>query len=242
MHYFFISGTSRGIGKALAEEILKNQQNYVIGFARTNSIKHERFEFIEVDLTIPENAIKFRFIPIIDADSISLINNSGMIGHIDHIGQIDNQSLIDTFNLNAISPAILINNFVKAYQSFKCKKLIINISSGAARYPIESWSAYCASKSSLDMIASVGKLEQNLPGATSNFKFFSVAPGIVDTQMQDEIRNASQFSFGEVGKFIGYKKNNKLLSPNSVAAKILGLIENSDKVSETILDLRELDF
>jgi benzil reductase ((S)-benzoin forming) len=242
MNYFYISGSSRGIGKALAEELLKDSNNYVIGFSRTNTIKHEHFEFIPIDLSDTAKAMQFSFIDIIDADSITLINNSGMIGQVDHMGKIDNQSITETFNVNVVSPAILINNFIKAYQKVSCKKLIINISSGAARNPIESWGAYCASKAALDMYTSVAQLEQNVLDPSSPVKFFSIAPGIVDTQMQDQIRNVSHDSFGEVDKFITYKKENKLLQSSVVAVKIKNIIENSDKITKTIMDLRELDF
>jgi benzil reductase ((S)-benzoin forming) len=242
MNYFYISGTSRGIGKALAEELLKVSNNYVIGFSRTNSIKHEHFEFIPIDLSDTAKAMQFSFIDIIDAESITLINNSGMIGQVDHMGKIDNLSITKTFNVNVVSPAILINNFINAYQNISCKKLVINISSGAARNPIESWGAYCSSKAALDMYTSVAQLEQNVLDPPSPVKFFSVAPGIVDTQMQDQIRNVSHDSFGEVDKFIAYKKENKLLQSSVVAIKIKKIIENSDKISKTIIDLRELDF
>ncbi len=241
MNYYYISGTSRGIGKAMAEEVLKNENNYVIGFSRTNSIKHERFEFIPIDLLHPDEAKHFRFIKIIDAESICLINNSGMIGSVEHLGKCDNQSIIDTFMVNTISPAILTNNFINAYHDFSCKKVIVNISSGAARYPIESWSTYCSSKSALDMFSTVGQLEQDLIKSKYPYKFFSVAPGIVDTKMQDEIRDVNETSFSDVGRFIKYKAENKLIKPVDVAQKLCKLIENSDNVQQVLIDLREID-
>jgi len=242
VHYFYISGTSRGIGKALAEKLLDNEENYVIGFSRTNSIKNERYEFIPVDLSIPDNAINFRFIPIIDAESITLVNNSGILGHVEHIGNLNNQSIIESFNVNVVSPAILMNNFVKAYQNNSCRRMVVNISSGAARRAIGSWSIYCSGKSALDMYSSVAKIDQDIVKPASPIRFFSVAPGIVDTQMQKEIRGIDSNSFSEVEKFISYKSNNKLSSPDEVALKLVQLMENANKISSSILDLRDLDF
>lgn len=240
MNYYYVSGTSKGIGKALAEELLKSDTNYVIGFSRTNSIKHKHFEFIEIDLTKPEKVMDFRFINIIDAESISLINNAGMIGHVEHVGLIDNNSIVDVFNININAPAILMNNFIKAYQDVPCRKLVINISSGVSKYPMESWSAYCSSKSALDMFTSVASLEQRILNPEFPIVLFSVAPGIVDTKMQDEIRNVDKSSFSGVGKFTRYKTENKLDKPLTVAQKLIKLIDNHDKISGTILDLREL--
>lgn len=241
MNYYFISGTSRGIGKALAEELLKTENNYVIGFSRTNSIKHVHFEFIKIDLTKPEQVNDFRFINIIDAEHIVLINNAGMIGLVEHVGKLDNQSIINVFNINAIAPAILTNNFVKAYKAFCGKKIVLNISSGASRHAIESWSAYCASKAALDMFTSVSGFEQGLLYSDNPVRFISVAPGIVDTKMQDEIREVNKNSFNDVEKFIRYKSENKLSQPQIVAQKLVKLIENHEKYPGTILDLRELD-
>jgi len=240
MNYFYISGTSRGIGKALAEEILKNDNNYVIGFARSNSIRHKHFEFIEIDLIRPEKVMEFRFIPIMDAERITLVNNAGMIGQVEHVGLIDNQSITDVFHLNLNSPTILMNNFVKAYQTFPCPKVVLNISSGASKMPVESWGAYCASKSALDMFTSVSALEQEKMMQNYPVRFFSIAPGIVDTMMQDEIRKIDRVSFSEVDKFIWYKSENKLAKPEDIAKKLMQVIENAEKIEGTIFDLREI--
>ncbi|MEZ4821371.1 MAG: hypothetical protein R2942_02770 [Ignavibacteria bacterium] len=47
------------------------------------------------------------------------------------------------------------NNFIKKYQDVQCKRMIINISSGAAYCAIESWSVHCGSKAALAMMAEV---------------------------------------------------------------------------------------
>jgi benzil reductase ((S)-benzoin forming) len=170
----------------------------VIGFVRTNSIKNKHFEFIPIDLSKTEKAMECRFIQILDAESIPLVNNFGMIGHVEHIGNILNLSILDIFNVNMISPAILINNFVKSYQQIACKKLVISIISGAARIAIELWSTYCAGKAALDMYSSVAQLDRDTIKPLFPIKFFAVAPGILDTQMQAEIRRVSPVSFGDV--------------------------------------------
>jgi benzil reductase ((S)-benzoin forming) len=229
------------LGKALVEELLKNENNYIVGLGRTSSIKHERFEFTKIDLSKLELVKNYQFIQIIDAESIILINNSGMLGYVDVVGNIENQSIIDTFNVNTIAPAILMNNFVNAYQSFKGKKLILNVSSGAGRHAIDSWSSYCASKAALDMFTSVANQEQKNKYQENNIKLISIAPGIVDTKMQDEIRGFDKSKFSEVNRFISYKKENQLTSPEEVAHKLIQLIGNSDNYKDTVLDIRNLE-
>jgi len=241
MNYYFITGTSRGIGKAIAEILLKDDNNYILGFSRTNSIKHERFEHLPFDFRDIESVKNYQFIRIIDANSITLINNSGLLGTVKNVGGIDNQSIIDVFNVNAIAPFLFINSFVNAYQQLNIKKLIINISSGAARHPIESWSAYCSSKSALDMLTEVVFKEQLKFANQKSIKTLSIAPGIVDTQMQDEIRKTDEKDFGLLETFIKYKEDNLLASVEDTAVKLIRVINQSDRFLKPILDLRELE-
>lgn len=242
MNYYFITGISRGIGKALTEELLKKEDNYIIGFGRTNSLKHERFEFIEVDLTNIDLIKNYQFIDIIDAESICLINNAGMLGDIDNIGKVKNQSIIDVFNLNSIAPALLINNFIRSYQNFEGKKVVLNISSGAGRHTIDSWSAYCSSKSALDMFSEVVNSEQFSNSYKHPVKILSVAPGIVDTDMQSKIRTVDKNRFKDIEKFINYKKENLLSSPKQVAHQLIKVIEKANEYEDVLLDLRNLHF
>ena len=59
--------------------------------------------------------------------------------------------------------------------------------------------------------------------------------------MQDEIRALDGDRFGDVKKFIDYKKNNQLTSPIEVAQKLVLLIEKSEDFNSAVLDLRELE-
>jgi NAD(P)-dependent dehydrogenase (short-subunit alcohol dehydrogenase family) len=61
---------------------------------------------------------------------------------------------------------------------------IINLSSGAALRPLEGWSAYCAAKAGLAMLTRSLALEYGEAG----IRAFGFAPGVVDTDMQAEIR------------------------------------------------------
>lgn len=240
MNYYFITGVSRGIGKALSEELLKDNRNYIIGLGQNSSIKHDRFEFIKIDLRDLDNVKQYRFIDIIDAESVTLVNNSGMLGDVNRVGAIDNQAIIDTFKLNTIAPALLMNSFAHAYQNFSCKKLVLNISSGAGRHAIESWSSYCGSKSALDMFTSVAEAEQKTSFGNNGIKFLSVAPGIVDTQMQTEIRAVDKEHFNRVDTFINYKNENLLTDPQKLAIQLVDLMNNSAEYQNPLLDVREL--
>ncbi|MCF6239768.1 MAG: SDR family NAD(P)-dependent oxidoreductase [Bacteroidales bacterium] len=240
MNYYYVTGTGKGIGKALALHLLQNEENYVIGLSRTNVIKNERFEFIPINLKNFDEVKKFQFIDIQDADKIVLINNAGIIGHINHVGAIDNNSIYETFMVNSIAPAVLMNNFIKAYQKQKIEKIVLTVSSGAGRHAIESWAAYCASKSAIDMFSWVADEEQKLSKNDYPVKIFSVAPGIVDTQMQTQIRNTDKSDFSGVDKFIEYKNKNMLNSPEKTAELLGQILQNPENFDMVLLDVREI--
>ena len=116
-------------------------------------------------------------------------------------------------------------------------KKILNISSGAGRHTINSWADYCASKSALDMFSMVVSEEQkkqNLP-----ISIFSVAPGIIDTEMQVEIRSAKIEDFDKVNYFKDLKNQALLSSPKEIALKLLKVIDKPKQIEKVLLDLRD---
>ena len=132
------------------------------------------------------------------------------------------------------------NNFVKKYQKYSNKRTIINISSGAGRRAVDAWSVYCASKSALDMISETIAKEQSFQSPEHQIKIFSIAPGVIDTHMQDQIRAVSADDFSTVEKFISLKENNELSSPEESASLIIKIIDQRNEFNEILLDVRDL--
>ena len=50
LHHYFITGTSSGIGKAIAEQLIQREDHFVTGLSRTCSITHPRYEHFALDL------------------------------------------------------------------------------------------------------------------------------------------------------------------------------------------------
>lgn len=227
----FITGTSKGIGKAIAQ-LLLNENYIVFGYSRTNTIKHPNFTFTEIDLSDLEKVQKLTF-PKFDNAEVLLINNAAAIGKIIPLSLKKDSEIINDYNLNIISPTILCARFINAFDG---KKIIINISSGAANSNIASWSTYCATKSAIDRLTCVIAEEKY-----SNLTIFSVHPGIVDTQMQVEIRKADTNLFPLLSKFTSYYNNNELENTKIVAKKFLYIIQNQTKFHQNILSIRDVD-
>lgn len=242
MNYYFITGTGKGLGYALANRLLEDETNRIVGISRTNRIRHSNFRHVSVDLgktEMLESLIPALFTKVINPAKIVLVNNAGTLGEVNYAGRLDNAELQRAFTVNFISPAILMNEFIRKYKDVSdCRKLIINISSGAGKKPTDGWSVYCASKAAMDMFSEVLSVE-NQKGH-SDLKIFSVAPGIVDTGMQEQIRNVSKENFSRLEEFIEYKKDNMLVSPEKVAEKLLYVMNNDTEFHKPLLSLRDL--
>jgi benzil reductase ((S)-benzoin forming) len=235
MNYYIITGTSKGIGKALAEALLQQEQNYVYGVSRNCTITHPRYHHQPLnlsDIVALENNLHKIFPVFKNAEKIVLINNAGVVGEVAYLGSQTTHNFAYVFDVNVMAPAILINTFLSAYYSETCPKIILNISSGAGKRPVDGWSAYCASKAALDMLSLTVQQEQQLLG--SNVRVFALSPGVVDTAMQEHLRQADASQFSEVERFKELKDTGKLLLPKAVAEKITKLLDNHEQYPEVV--------
>jgi benzil reductase ((S)-benzoin forming) len=218
-----ITGTSSGIGKACALRFLELGYR-VIGISRNNSIEHDNFVFIHCDLSDVYQIEQLNFKEILAADNrVVLINNAGILGHIDRVPELNAEHFISVANVNIIAPQVLCAKLLQEFnpQQVDC---IVNISSGAAKRAIPSWAAYCASKAALDLFSETLKIELVELGYPA--KVYSVAPGVVDTAMQTHIRSANEDNFTALPNFIALKEEGNLRSPEEVARLISELVED----------------
>jgi benzil reductase ((S)-benzoin forming) len=213
-------------------------EGYIVyGLSRSNDWEQENYRFVPIDLSNLEAVSRFRFNQL-GKELTVLVNNAGMIGDISPVGLQDAESIQKTHFVNTIAPQILMNTFVRDTQDQKGKKHILNISSGAGKYPIDAWSVYCSSKAALDLFAETLKEELQSRGEDS-YTVHSVSPGVVDTQMQTEIREADPELFLLSDKFRKLKTNQELSSPILAADKLFQIIENPSQFPENLVSLRD---
>ena len=241
MKLIIITGASKGIGNAIAKEFYKNGYA-VISLSRTKATNLNGIEQIECDLTdlVSLQAVfksvlnKAKFSSL---TSITLFNNAGSLGLIKHLENNDYQIIINSVNINYTAPLLLNSMFIKETESWGIDRKIRTISSGAANSDIDGWSVYCSTKAAVNRMTSVIGLEQE--NKKSPVHTIAIYPGIVDTGMQTEIRNASEENFSNVLRFKEMKTNNELVSPEEVAIKIL-VIENDSSIENgSIVDVRD---
>lgn len=242
MNIYIITGASKGIGKALAEELLKDENNHVVGVSRTCSIKHPNYRHQPLDFSdieAVEHNLQKVFLPYKDAEKLVLINNAGVLGDIGYVGEgMPNERFEFVFDVNVIVPAMLMNTFLEVYKEQQAQKVVVNISSGAGKYPVDGWASYCASKAAMDMLSHTVQLEQDKRG--TGVRVYALSPGVVDTHMQEQIRESDASRFSTVEKFRDYKANNELASAEEVSIKIVNFLNSINKYTEVVVSVRDM--
>ncbi|MGY6559691.1 MAG: SDR family NAD(P)-dependent oxidoreductase [Nitritalea sp.] len=241
----WLTGCSKGLGLAMLQQLLRDPEMEVWGFSRSRpEVEHARFHWREANLaaagstfTVPDEACTDKSQEGNPLQGVYLINNAGWIGEIRHVGQLSPAGITALFQLNTTAPLVLMNQFIALYgQREDLDRVILNISSGAARKAIDGWSAYSASKAALNRYSETVALEAAHRG--SALRCFSVAPGVVDTDMQADIRRAPAEEFRNLEKFTHLKSSGQLWTPERSAAKCLEVLYHPDAFSETLVDVR----
>lgn len=221
-----ITGVSSGLGEALFDQLIEHKVRLCcisrqflpkqIDYAKNNKhivlLSCNLSALSEVEKTLPA-AIEF----ISDSDEVIFINNAATIEPIGMIGALAQKSLVEAAHTNMVSPMLLANALCGVKQV--CAFSVIDISSGAAHTPIAGWSTYCATKAAMQMFFEVLQLQ---PTKDKKITVHSFDPGVMDTNMQKEIRESDMASFPEVEEFREYKNNDELRDPKVVAAELIG--------------------
>jgi benzil reductase ((S)-benzoin forming) len=173
-------------------------------------------------------------------EQIILINNSGVLEPVKAIRDSETDEILYNLKVNILGTASIISLFIQELKECTLPKSIINISSGASKNPYFGWGSYCASKAAIEMLSQCIHLEE---GNNKNpCRIFSIAPGIVETKMQETIRSKTAEEFPSVSKFIEFKESGKLADVNDVAKKFYAFVSNikdyNGPISFNINDLK----
>ena len=250
-NYYIITGTSRGIGEALARQLM-NKDNVLICISRNYNprLKVEArvkecklvdicFDLADVHRLTETLQHALRIVHEEEVNEFVLINNAGTIYPIGPLGRdLAPEKMIRSMLVNFVAPSLISEYFMKFTSGWKAPRKIINLSTGAAQRPIHGWSSYCAGKAGLEMFAKCVNHEQQ--EEENPVKICSFSPGVVDTEMQDEIRDTPAEDFKELDRFIVYKNTGQLLKPDAVAEEIIALLADPD-FGEPLLQRTKLE-
>ena len=242
---FLVTGASKGIGRSIALSIAKSGYS-VIALARGS----EELDRIESELkSVSESSIAVtcdlgNSLDIANAASEIISNFKHLSGIIHNAGIIHPIANMLDANRSDWERTIQVN--LVGVQDLTCSldsiiggenhTRITTISSGAAQRSLHGWSAYCVSKAGLDMWTQCMAEE----GLSENISALAIAPGIVDTGMQEDIREAEESSFPLLQNFIDYHRNGDLTNPDDVAKKLLPFCLGKSGANGDRLDIRNL--
>jgi benzil reductase ((S)-benzoin forming) len=170
-------------------------------------------------------------------EKIIFINNAARIQPILRVDFQNSSQIQQSLRVNVTAPVVLMKLFIQHFRNSKVVKQLVNISSGAALKGYEGWSLYCLAKAGLEnWILSLVKEETlvEFPFQAINFD-----PGVMDTQMQAEIRKSDSSQFAQKERFIELHNSGSLNSPEKVATKLLGLLDSgleADKIRYSVKD------
>jgi benzil reductase ((S)-benzoin forming) len=232
MDYYYITGTSRGLGRALADELLRDPGSTVIGLARGQGRSHARYRHVTLDLTDLSAVSAFTFEPHTDAERIVLVNNAASLV-LKRIGEADSQMIADNFNINVVSPTILMNAFVSAYRSTSAELVICNITSNAARAPIDGAALYGGPKAALEIVTRIVERDAKVMDV-QGLKAFCIDPGSMDTGMQTYLRSfdVTEWERSEVVR--QRYEAGEIVDPATVAGTIVRVLRDPSLAPEPV--------
>ena len=221
---FVITGGGSGIGKALAHALaMRGRRVLIVGRSESSLIETARFSTLIDYLLADVSTTSGRQTILLHVNSVSsldgLVHNAGIIDPIAPIAAIAEGDFRQAIATNVEAPLFLSQLLHEKLTAGR----ILHIGSGAAYFPVAGWAAYCVSKAALSMLTRCWQLE------CKDMAVANVMPGIIDTHMQAVIREATHMEKEKIDFFIQLKRNNQLLSPETVALFLSWLLLDIDK-------------
>lgn len=219
MQKIILTGATGGLGKALVDVIGEHDSNELICVYRNEekftALREKHTDLTGYKLSKEDNFEElFAMICHEDIDKIVLILNAFSISPIKRIGDMKAEEIEASVYGNVVRNYLLVNETVRYCQANALGLRIINLDSGAADHPLMGWGNYCASKAFINSLLSVVACEN------PDYQIVSVDPGVMDTDMQAEIRTAAPDVFDKVDTFRNYKDSGVLKAPKMVAKQI----------------------
>jgi len=231
-----ITGTSSGVGNGLAKHYLKDG-HIVYGISRKIDealSQNKSFNFLSQDLSQFNETAKNVSDFLGDVSKLDLVVlNAGKLNEIKDMRDTSIEEIKAVMDINVWANKILIDTI---HKEVKTVKQIVAISSGAAVHGSRGWNAYSLSKATLNMLIDLYSKELTETHLTA------LAPGLIDTNMQDYIyKNADQNKFPVVQKLKKAKGTPQMPQPGDAAKTIAEAIKKIKMHdSGEFLDVRNL--
>jgi benzil reductase ((S)-benzoin forming) len=247
-----LTGASRGMGFAMAQQLIeaghhlicisRNTNDSLDALAKQHKTSLEQWSF---DLADGAPACKRlnTWLASRDANEFAnatLINNAAVLPKISPLRDASASDIAMTLRVGLESAMQLTAVFLGATQAWSCERKVLNISSGNGRRAMASQSIYSAVKAGMDHYTRcVAEEEKLVGGERKGAKLCSLAPGIIDTDMQTHLRDSDPAKFPAHSMFVDYKESGHLLSPEAAAKRVLAYLARKDFGDNPVADVRD---
>lgn len=246
---FVITGASRGLGAAVAEQLLapghlllciaRHRNDAIATAAQAAGARCEQWA---LDLGEPAAAAQrlAAWLAALDAtsfDSAALINNAALLTRVGPVDECDSAELAGALRVGLEAPLLLSAAFLRATRAWRADRRVLNVSSGLGRRAMAGQAPYCAAKAGLDHLSRAMALDEaNRPNGA---RIVALAPGVIDTDMQVHLRGGAAAGFPEKARFVDLKEKGQLASTRDAAAGVLRYLARSDFGANVVADLRD---
>jgi NAD(P)-dependent dehydrogenase (short-subunit alcohol dehydrogenase family) len=170
--------------------------------------------------------------------SATLVNNAAVVTEPRPLAEIDFDALSAAVRVGLEAPLLLTAAFLRATRGWSgCARRVLHMSSGLGRRGMASTGPYCAVKAGLDNLARAQALEESLH--PNGAKVCSLAPGVIDTDMQVQLRGADPGAFPDIATFRQMKAGGQLASASDAAGKVIAYLNRPDFGSNPVGDVRD---
>lgn len=251
-HLSIVTGASRGLGLALAQTLIDQGHRLLCISRNASGALQERaaqrgahLEQWTLDLSQAGEAAQRleAWLGAQDAGqlaSATLINNAASLPRIAPLSEVDPSELALVLRSGLEAPMLLSSAFLRATQAWPARasieRKVLNVSSGLGRRAMASQAGYCAIKAGMDHFTRCVALEEALKAQGA--KLCSLAPGIIDTDMQVAIRASAPEQFPDLATFQGMKDKGLLSAPADTARALLAYLARPDFGKEPVADVR----
>jgi benzil reductase ((S)-benzoin forming) len=248
-----LTGASRGLGAAMAEQLLGTDTTLLCISRHVNvtlAAKAEdapaKLEQWSRDLSDPLPVARQieSWLHMFDAaqfDEAVLINNAGVITRIGPVDAGGDAELSSALRVGLEAAMLLTRAFLRATGDWRARRQgackVLNISSGLGRRAMAGSAVYCAAKAGMDHFSRAVALDEAHRGHAA--RIVSLAPGVIDTDMQATLRAADAGGFPEQDKFLELRASGQLTSPQDAAARVLAYLRREDFGVNAAADVRD---